>query len=182
MEKTSQSILKIAVTGSESTGKSTLCADLATHFNGFLLPEYARTYLENLNRKYTYDDILHIAKTQLEQEKILTETILKQDVKNAILFVDTELINIKIWLQYYNYEVPEWIETGISAQNYNLYLLTDIDMPWVSDALREHPTKRSFLFQRFIEELNFYNKPYHVISGIDTSRTQAAVEVLKGLV
>ena len=61
-------IQKIVVLGPESTGKSTLCAALAAHYQTIWTPEYARAFLSKNGTKYTYDDLLTIAKGQIKNE------------------------------------------------------------------------------------------------------------------
>jgi len=95
MEKITEanSVKRIALIGPESTGKSTLCAQLAEHYKTVCVPEYARTYLENLSRQYTYEDVIHCAREQMRME----DETMKQ--AQHFLFADTELINIKIWFE-----------------------------------------------------------------------------------
>lgn len=76
-------IKKIAITGPESTGKSLLAEQLARYYNTVYVPEYAREYIDNLNKPYNFDDILKIAKAQLKNEKLL------ETKANKILFCDT---------------------------------------------------------------------------------------------
>ena len=63
-------MISIGIIGPESTGKSTLAAYLANRYKGLLIPEYARTYMEQLNRPYTYEDVVAIAKHQITNEQI----------------------------------------------------------------------------------------------------------------
>ena len=57
---------KIIVTGPESCGKTTLCEALSKHFNIVYSKEYAREYLNEINRNYNQADLLEIAKKQLQ--------------------------------------------------------------------------------------------------------------------
>ena len=61
-------ILKIVILGPESTGKSTLCKQLAQHYNSSWCAEFAREYLLQHGTSYTYDDLLTIAKGQVALE------------------------------------------------------------------------------------------------------------------
>ena len=76
-------IKKIVVIGGESTGKSTLCEQLASHYETVWVTEFAREYLEQLGREYVEQDLLQIAKGQLNAED---EAITKA---NQFLFCDT---------------------------------------------------------------------------------------------
>src|ERR1043165_5876631 len=60
---------KIVALGPESTGKSSLCEQLAKHYNTLWCPEYAREYLTVHGMNYTYEDLLTIAKGQIELEE-----------------------------------------------------------------------------------------------------------------
>ncbi|HEY6977001.1 MAG TPA: AAA family ATPase [Chitinophagaceae bacterium] len=68
-------IKKIVVVGPESTGKSSLCKQLAEHFNTLWCPEYAREYLLAHGKEYSYDDLLTIATGQLQLEDKYLEKI-----------------------------------------------------------------------------------------------------------
>ena len=59
----------IVITGPESTGKTTLTDQLAAHFKTNWLPEFARIYIDGLNRPYEEEDLVEIAKGQVEREK-----------------------------------------------------------------------------------------------------------------
>jgi nicotinamide riboside kinase len=63
------SLKKFVIIGPESTGKSTLCLQLAEHYKTVWCPEFAREYLEKKGMDYTYDDLLTIAKRQIELEE-----------------------------------------------------------------------------------------------------------------
>ena len=96
-------IKKIVVIGPESTGKSTLCEKLAAHYNTLWVPEYAREYLEKHGTDYTYEDLLPIAKGQIELEEEITN---QQAVHSPLtthhspLFIDTDMYVMKVWAEY----------------------------------------------------------------------------------
>lgn len=165
-------IRKIAITGPESTGKSTLAQQLATYYNTVFVPEYARTYIAQLQRQYTLEDILHIAKGQVQQEKELINSA------NQYLFADTELLVTKIWATHAFGQCPEWIEKSYQQQHYDLYLLMNIDLPWQPDPQREHPHQRDFFFEWYQKELSEKKAPFVIISGSEKERLQNAVEAI----
>ena len=86
-------INRIVVTGPESTGKTELAQALASKLNSVWIPEYARQYVENLNRPYEYDDVIQIAQHQVEQEAAFASKI-----GEGIIIFDTWLIITKVWL------------------------------------------------------------------------------------
>src|SRR5215813_8321202 len=106
MEKNSASktIKHIALIGPESTAKTTLCMQLAEYYKTVWVPEYARMFMENLNRAYTYEDVVHCAQEQMNAEDTMAEKA------NRFLFCDTELINYKVWFEDKYKNVPDWLE------------------------------------------------------------------------
>lgn len=167
------SMIKTAITGPESTGKSLLAEQLAECFNTVFVQEYAREYIGGLNRPYVYNDILEIAKGQLKRETAL------YNKANKIIFCDTEFLVTKIWSENAFEKCDEWIIQTVNNHRYDLYLLMNIDMPWEFDPLREHPDKREYFFNLYKKELTERAFPFEIISGIDENRLQNAVDVIK---
>jgi NadR type nicotinamide-nucleotide adenylyltransferase len=172
MEKTDKTLIRIAIVGPESTGKTTLAEELAAHYNTAFVPEYARAYIDRLNRPYTIDDILAISKGQvaLEDERA--------KLANKLLICDTNLLVTKIWAEHaYNY-CPEWIVETIKTRTYHIYLLTYPDTPWVADEQREHPHLREFLFEKYKNELEKQAVAYSVITGLGKLRLDGAIDII----
>jgi len=165
-------IRKIAITGPESTGKSMLAEQLASHYLTVWVPEYAREYLASHGPTYTEHDILEIAKGQVaNEEKIMAGA-------GVYCFCDTELIVTKIWSEVKYNRCDPWILTGIEKRPYDLYLLCDIDLPWQYDPLREHPDQRKFLFDLYYLELSTRNLPFRVVNGIGPVRLANAINII----
>ncbi len=170
-------IIKIAVTGPESSGKSFTAEYLARVFDGWVVPEFAREYLLHLDRAYTYQDIVNIAKAQLDiEKKVMVDAI---EEKVDIVFFDSELINTKIWCDEKYNKCEEFIIQSISESNYDHYLLMRPDMDWVPDPLRENPFDRDRLFELYIEHLHRFKKSYTVIQGELDDRLKLAISVVK---
>ena len=161
-------MIRISVTGPESTGKSWLAEHLAHHYQTKWVPEYARKYLEYIKRPYTYDDILVIAKTQLEEENLAASD-------TEILFCDTDLCVTSIWCNVKYGKCHDWITTKLEDIHYGLYLLCDIDLPWQYDPLREHPEMRAELFGMYRNLLQENNFNYRIVSGFGEERLQNAI-------
>ncbi|MBC5774010.1 ATP-binding protein [Pontibacter sp. KCTC 32443] len=168
-------MLKIAITGPESTGKSTLSEQLATHYQTVWVPEYARTYIGSLNRDYTLEDIEAIARGQLELEQQA------QTNASTILVSDTDLLVLKIWSEHAFGHCPEFILENLQQQDYNLYLLMGVDLPWEPDPQREHPHLRQFFYDWYKRELAALNVPFAEISGQQHERFKNAVEHIDAL-
>lgn len=163
---------KIAVTGPESTGKSRLSKELSDYYHVPFVPEYARSYIEQLNRPYCREDLLEIARGQLEREKAGA-------LRNPPLLIsDTEWIVLKIWSLHKFGSCDPFILDQISHADYKLYLLCDVDLPWEADEQREHPHLRSYFFRWYQRELEQYGFRYVVIRGMGRQRLSAAIEAV----
>ena len=168
-------IHKIAIVVPESTGKSLLSEQLAKHYNTTWVTEVARSYLQNLSRPYNFDDLSVIAKLQLAEEERLSKTA------NNFLFCDTNLIVIKVWSDFKYGRTEKWITDAIQKSDYSLHLLTEIDLPWEDDPLREHPQFRRQLFELYVQELNNFELGYQTVSGIGECRLKNALNHIEKL-
>ncbi len=163
-------VIKVAITGPESTGKSTLAEQLATHYGTVWVPEFARTYIAGLPHRYTPADIENIARSQLAAvQKALPAA-------NKILFLDTDLLVIKIWVTHAFGYCPAWILAALEKQDFDLYLLLGVDLPWQPDVQREHPHLRQFFYDWYKKELQQYGFPFAEISGSQEQRLHNALQ------
>ena len=175
-------MFKVAITGPESTGKSTLAEKLAEHYNTDFIPEYSRSYLENFVGQYTENDVVEIAKGQhnliLEEEKKLSA---KTQQATSLLIADTEIIVCKIWVEYVFKHSNKVIDEILKQQDFDLYLLCDIDLPWVYDPLRENPNleERKELFEIYRNTLEQMKVPFEIVSGDNDERVNNAIKVIE---
>jgi nicotinamide riboside kinase len=160
---------KIIVTGPESSGKTTLCKALSKHFNLPFSREYTREYLDLLNRDYNQNDLLKIAKGQLQAE-------------NGIQLLDTDLITIKIWSKYKYGDCDKWILNQIEKQKpeTRFYLLCKPDIAWEEDTLRENPNNREELFELYKKELQYLNRNYFIVEG--ENRAENSISKISSLI
>jgi len=165
-------MIRISVTGPESTGKSWLAMRLAEHYHTRWVPEYARKYLIEINRQYTYEDILVIAKKQFREEN-------QAAAYTNMLFCDTDFCVTSIWCTVKYGKCHKWISTKLEENHYNLYLLCDIDLPWQYDPLREHPEMRSELFRMYHNLLETHQFNYRTVSGTGELRLQNALHFIE---
>ena len=168
-----EQIKRIALIGPESTGKTTLCSELAEHFKTSWVPEFARDYIEQLHRPYTLSDIELCAGKQLESED---ESVAGA---NRFLFCDTELILAKVWCEDVFKTCPSWIEEEIIKRNYDLYLLTYPDLPFKTDPVRENPHRRDYFFELYKAELQKRNFEFEIITGRDHDRFKNAEKAIE---
>lgn len=171
---------KIVVIGPESTGKSTLCEQLAAHYNTLWCAEYAREYLLTHGSEYTFDNLLTIAKGQIALEEGYAKKVsdkLQLPDTNPLLFIDTDMYVMKVWCEYVFQRCHQWILDEIVSREYDLYLLCDIDLPWVKDELREYPDEepRRELYRIYKDIMINQQTPWVVISGNYEERLEKAV-------
>lgn len=163
----------IVLTGPESVGKSTLSKQLANHFCAPILPEYARTYTEQLKREYTIQDVEHIAKYQIRAEEKALQS------NPSILLLDTDLIITKVWFQLVYGAVPDFVEEALRNTKNRFHLLLDTSPDWVADSVRENGgEKRDMLFRLYQKELEHYQIPYGIVTGMHQDRVQNAINIL----
>lgn len=161
-------MFKVGIIGPESTGKSTLSRYLANRYDGLLVPEYARIYLEEraggCERAYAYtrEDVLRIAEYQVEQlRELLAEDAPK--IRRRYAFFDTELIITKVWLLHKYGECPAFIEEALRKYPMDVYLLCYPDLEWEPDPVRENPNIREYLFDWYEREVQALDVPYYII-------------------
>ncbi len=165
--------IRIAITGPESSGKTTLARQLAERFNGKYIPEYAREYVETLNRHYTWEDVEVVAKTQVDQYQLT-----KSD-SQQLFFFDTWLIITKVWFNWVFGKTPDWLETQIQDCPVDLFLLCRPDLPWQADAVRENGGEnRIRLFEEYRRELENYGFVVVEIGGTEEDRLNNAIAVV----
>jgi NadR type nicotinamide-nucleotide adenylyltransferase len=153
---------KVAITGPESSGKTTLAMALAAHFQTTWVPEYARLYLDKNGPGYEEADLLNIAKGQAYWE--LTYA---RDARNDLLICDTDLLVLKIWSEVKFSHCHPWIDRQLHTHAYDLHLLCSPDIAWEPDPQREHPEQRQELYLRYLAALVEMKADYTIIQGID---------------
>ncbi len=166
---------KIVICGPESTGKTTLCKELAEYYQTKWVPEFAREYISNLNRKYSYNDVEQIAKKQVEQWKSFDAE------DDELVIFDTGLIITKIWFSEVYDKVPLWLEEELTGYKPDLYLLCYYDIEWEFDPVRENGNdeQRACLFNRYLEEIKKTGCKYQIIKGFNKERSNLAIQTIE---
>jgi len=169
MKNQSSEIKKIAIVGPESTGKSTMSAFLAKHYNTIWVPEYARGYCEKLTEPPTWQDEINMFYGQIALEKELLPQA------NQLLICDTTFITVKIWSDHIFGNSPQQVLDELPKHPYDFYLLLNIDLPWEEDPLRDFPQMREHFMAVWHKELDALKARYELISGTGPGRYDSAV-------
>jgi nicotinamide riboside kinase len=191
---------KIVIIGPESTGKSTLCEQLASHYKTNWLPEYARNYLLTHGTNYKFEDLFQIAKGQLQQEddfvnewhtargKEINKTRYQLTGPAAShlgfpLFIDTDLYVMKVWSEIAFNKCDNRILSQIAQRSYDLYLLCNTDLPWVQDELREYPElkTRQRIHHYYKDAMINQHVRWADISGSYEERLAKAINAVDGI-
>ena len=172
IESPKSEILKIAIVGPESTGKSSMSSFLAEHYHTVWVPEFARGYCEQLTGPCTWQDEINMFYGQLTLENELLPKA------NKLLICDTTFITVKIWSDYTFGRSPKEVIDELPKHPYDLYLLLDIDLPWQEDPLRDFPHMREHFMEAWYRELAALNARYMLISGAGEERYRNAVNVI----
>jgi len=173
MSTSNPDLIKIAVVGPESTGKSTIAQAVARHFDTVCVPEYAREYCKNLHNEYTLQDEVNMYYGQIALENTLIPL-----AKNNLLICDTTIMTIKIWCDYLFGDTPQDVKEEINNRHYDLYLLMDIDLPWEEDPLRDFPEHREHFMGVWESELKSLKANYIIISGLGDERLNHALQAI----
>lgn len=194
---------KVVAIGPESTGKSSLCMQLAEHYNTLWCPEYAREYLTAHGMNYSYEDLLTIARSQVELEekydsqarsresgvKRQADGLTSHDSRltasrHSLLFIDTDMYVMKVWCEFVFGKCHQFILDQIAKGKYDLYLLCNIDLPWIRDELREYPEEgpRQKLYEIYKNIMQNQSTPWIEINGNYEQRVQKAINAVDSLV
>jgi HTH-type transcriptional repressor of NAD biosynthesis genes len=164
-------VQKVCISGTESTGKSTLAELLAKHYNTTFVPEMARFVMEHTD-ECTEEHLQQIARlqTQTIQEKLYTA--------NKLLFVDTDINTTRSYSKYlFNKKllVSEMIN---EINQFELYLFLENDAPHVQDGTRLDKKRRDDLNNFHKKELLLQGIKYESISGSWNERFEKAVKLI----
>jgi len=171
---------KIVMLGPESTGKSTLCRQLAKHYHTIYCEEYARTYLTKEGAKYNYQNLLTIAKGQINLEEEAIHKATQLSITNNKLIIDTDMYVMKVWCEYVFNNCHPFILEQINQRKYDLYLLCNIDLPWTAEEIREYPDEkpRQELFSIYKDILINQSIPWGIVEGTGLLRLNNAIQLI----
>lgn len=167
---------KVVLIGSECTGKTTLAADLARHYDASWVPEYVRGYAEAKRGPLDASDVEPIARGQIAAQGAALERA------RNLLLLDTDLLSTVVYAEHYYGSCPEWISALALARRADLYLLCDIDISWTPDPQRDRPDDREAMQALFRGALIARGFRFVEIRGDRRERFLAARQAIDGLV
>ena len=168
-------VKRVCVFGPESTGKSTLAANLAAHFRTCWVPEYARTFIESQRGAISRDDMLAIASGQIASEDALARNA------QRVLICDTDVLTTCLWSETLFGACDPRLRNK-ATRPYDLTFLLDVDVPWVPDVVRFLPDDRVPFFARCRDALDAHGRDYVVLSGTWDERFDRACQAVASLI
>ena len=172
--------IKVVLYGPESSGKTTITKKLSEHYNCLWVKEYARDFLQkkwDTEKKICeLQDIIPIAKGQMELENRLVKK------SSKIIICDTDLLETMVYSEtYFDGYCDANLKNYAINNTYSLYLLTNIDIPWVKDDLRDRPNEREHMLSSLINEHDIRGLRYSIISGDKPKRLDKAIEIINNI-
>jgi nicotinamide riboside kinase len=165
-------IARVVITGSECTGKTTLSQSLAERVGALWIPEYARAYAESVARPLAEADVALIARGQIAIEDAHLVTT------PSLVVQDTDLISTVVYARHYYGACPEWIVDAAHNRLASLYLISDIDIPWVGDSVRDRPLERELVDSLFRKTLTDLGASVCLLSGLGANRLHNALKLI----
>jgi NadR type nicotinamide-nucleotide adenylyltransferase len=167
---------RICLHGPESTGKSTLATTLAAHFGCEVVPEYGRAYCEAHGTDIRMAELVYIAQTQDGMNRAAAAR--GAELGAQYVLFDTDPLITEVWAQMMFDQSEAWF-AGFAGYA-DLYLLLDIDLPFVDDGLRVYSgaTDRQHFFELCKAELDSRGVRYALIQGEGQARLAAALAAI----
>ncbi len=170
-------VRRICVTGPESTGKTTLAARLAESLATDWVPEASRRYAERVARNLTMADVEPIAREHVALADAAAEG--ERARESGLLLLDTDLVSTAVYGRFYYGFASPWIDEQARARLADIYLLSDVDVPWVADGIRDRPADRDGMFTLFADALVERGAHAVVIRGDWAARWDAALAAVR---
>jgi NadR type nicotinamide-nucleotide adenylyltransferase len=173
-------LVRVCVTGPESTGKTTLARRLADWSSTEWVPEASRAYAERKGSELLASDVGPIARAHLAGADVGAMRARDRDAR--LLVLDTDLLSTVVYARHYYGAVPPWVERAERAHRADLYLLCDVDVPWLPDGVRDRPLDRDAMFDQFRRALERRDARTVLIRGDWRARWALAREAIASVV
>lgn len=165
-------MIKVVLTGGESTGKTELARQLGAHYDAPVAEEFVRGYAAAREGTLGFADHGPIARGQIESE----DAAIARATRLVIL--DSDLVSTVVYCEHYFGRCPDWIEQQAAARAGDLYLLMRPDIPWVADGVRDRGDRREEMHELFRSKLEHLALTYMEIGGSREERLQRAVHAI----
>lgn len=176
---------RVVLTGSESTGKTVLARQLADHYGAPLVPEFARDFVREKRRRegegaaLEYGDHEPIARGQMAREMAAADAARQAGAR--LLVQDTDLLSTVVYCGHYYDRCPSWLAEAARARRPDLYLLLEVDVPWVADDVRDRGDRREEVQQLFRDAAAASGSPVTVVTGSWNDRLRLAIDAVDRL-
>jgi NadR type nicotinamide-nucleotide adenylyltransferase len=178
-------MIRIVFIGSESTGKSTLAAAVAKHYGVEVVPEFVRAFAEQRGGVIEFSDHGPIARGQMALEDEYVARAMRivpaPPAPPALVVQDTDLLSTVVYCKHYFGRCPEWIEEAARGRRPDLYLLCDIDVPWIADGVRDRGHMRDEMQELFTAAVAASQAANASISGAPDVRLARAIDIIDQL-
>lgn len=168
-------MIKVVVTGSESTGKTDLAKKLGAHFRAPVSPEFVRGYAANKGEALGFADHGPIARGQMAGEDAAAGRA------DRLVILDTDLVSTVIYCEHYFGRCPQWIVDAARDRAGDMYLLLEPDVPWIPDGVRDRGERREEMHGLFAARLRELGLPFVEIGGSWDQRLARAIAVIAQL-
>jgi NadR type nicotinamide-nucleotide adenylyltransferase len=168
-------VIRVVLTGSESTGKTTLAGRLAEHYGVEYVPEFVREYAARKEGALEFGDHGPIARGQIALEDAALAA------GGRLVLQDTDLLSTVVYCDHYFGECPRWIIDAARDRRPDLYLLCEIDLPWIEDGVRDRGHMRDEMQNLFRAAVRASKAKYVVIDGDAGQRLRKAVDAIDEL-
>ena len=166
---------KVAILGTESTGKTTLANKLAEFFSGQIVEEAARGIIEN-STEYSKEDLIKTAICHAECIKTAVT-----NTTQPLVVIDTDVYVTQSYA-YFEFgapiDLPGWV---YDENNVDLRLYLNADTPYVQDGTRLPKDIRNKLDEQHRKTLGMYSQDFIEINGDYREREVQAIAKINEL-
>jgi NadR type nicotinamide-nucleotide adenylyltransferase len=168
-------MIKVVLTGSESTGKTELAHALGERLDAPVAEEFVRRFAQGRDGRIEFSDHGAIARGQMALEDAAIAAA------SDVVILDTDLFSTVVYCEHYFGRCPEWIAETARSRAAHLYLLMQPDIPWIADGVRDRGEQRDEMHALFRARLQAFGVHVVEIAGDRTQRIDRALAAIREL-